>query len=346
MPGFRSHYFFGKNTYDALEKQNQLPECVKRHPTVFFLGEQGPDMFFYSPQAHLFYKKNIGMAMHSSNVNKVFEGMLDYRRDMTVASTGEYEWSGADDYLSIVDAYIMGFMGHYTLDTACHPYINWRQEKFKYIGHFTEGFGVHVLLETDIDNDNVRHFLGVEPSQFNHYDTIKVTKHERAVTAGLIESAINYAFPEQNQKVKHIESAITMSRKLFKWMVDRHGIKKALVVAFDKLFFHHIFLSAVISNDDKQTNADPCNLEHRQWYNLWDESKTSTKDFYQLMDDAEEVYKKRIALYADYVKGLKEGDASDDKIKQLLLSDLGDNSYDSGLPWEETKNIMFTRAQS
>ena len=327
MPGFRSHYFFGKNTYDSLEKDG-LPESVKKHPTVFFLGEQGPDMFFYSPQAHLFYKKNIGMAMHSTNINKTFEGLLIAREKMA----GSQEKSDKED-IDIADAYILGFMGHYTLDTNCHPYISWRQEKLKYAGRFTESFGVHVLLETDIDNDNVRRFVGVEPSQFNHYDTIKVTKHERAVVAHIVTEAINYAFSDQGQKEKHVRSAITMSRNLFKWMVDKRGVKKKLVMLFDKIFFKHIFLSAVISNDNLHAYDDPCNLNHNTWVNPWDESISSTKDFYQLMEDAFVSYKKRIEMYQKWTKEATE------EHKKELLSDLGDNSYDSGLPWEPTLEI-------
>ncbi len=312
MPGFRSHYFFGKTTADELLAEG-APDCIEAHPTVYNLGQQGPDIFFYSPQAHVLYKKNIGMVMHSANVNMMFAGLFNATKRM-------------DEDRDIADAYILGFMGHYTLDTHCHPYISWRQEKLKYAGRFSESFGVHVLLETDIDNDNVHHFLGKKPSEFNHYDTIKVTKHEREVVAHLLTEAINYAFPDQGQKEKHVKSAISFSRTLFHMINDRHGIKKTIGIGFDKLFFHHIFLSAVILNDDRHTYEDPCNLNHATWVNLWDESISSDKDFYQLMEDARTAYKNRIGMY--------EAGQTD-----ALLADLGDNSYDSGLDWRRTMEI-------
>ncbi len=324
MPGFRSHYFFGKMTYDELIERG-LPESIKAHPTVFFLGEQGPDIFFYSPQAHLFYKRNIGMVMHNENANKIFEGLLLAREKM-LADTSQ-------EKLDIADAYILGFFGHYTLDTYCHPYISWRQEKLKYAGRFTESFGVHVLLETDIDNDNVHHFLGKKPSEFNHYDTIKVTKKERDVVAAILKYAIDHAFPEQGQKEKHIKRAITFSRTLFHMITDKHGWKKSFGIGFDNLFFHHVFLSSVILNDDRHTYEDPCNLKHNTWFNPWDERITSEKDFYQLMDDAKEAYIRRIDIYKRWEESF------DNSLKNKLLEDLGDNSYDSGLPWEETKRI-------
>ena len=327
MPGFRSHYFFGKNTFDKL-CDNGLPECVKLHPTVFYLGEQGPDIFFYSPQAHVCYKGNIGMMMHGRNVNKIFEGLLKARKKLLKSSAPSED-------IDIADAYILGFFGHYTLDTHCHPYISWRQEKLKYAGRFTESFGVHVLLETDIDNDNVHHFLNKKPSEFNHYDTIKVTKHERDVVAHVLKVAIDFAFPDHGQKEKHIRSAITFSRTLFHMITDKSGWKKSFGEGFDRLFFKHIFLSSVILNDDRHTYDDPCNENHETWVNPWDESISSDKDFYQLMDDAMEVYIRRIEKYKCFMG--KDGD--DREIASDLLADLGDNSYDSGLDWEKTLEI-------
>ena len=328
MPGFRSHYFFGKKIYDELggaKKGSRLPDAIKLHPRVYCLGQQGPDIFFYTPSAHMFYKKNIGIRMHSENIGRMFEGLL------LAKSSDEALRSGTDG--DIADAYILGFFGHYTLDTFCHPYISHRQEKMKYAGRFSESFGVHVLLETDIDNDNVHHFLGIEPSRFNHYDTIRVTKEEREVVARLLQQAIDFAFPDQGQKKRHIKRAISFSRTLFHMLNDKSGRKKSLVEALDKLLFGHLFLSPIILNDDKKSFEDPCNLSHNEWSNPWDQSIKSDKDFYMLMDEAAGAYKDRITMYERWRQDYLE----DDKIK--LLDMLGDNSYDSGLPWEETLRI-------
>ena len=315
MPGFRSHYFFGDECTKAIK---ELPECIKNHRNVYNLGQQGPDIFFYCPEAHLFYPKNVGFMMHSDRVGLFFEKLLKTR-----------EYFTRPEHLEVVDAYILGFIGHYSLDTVAHPYIHDRAEKMKYRHEFSKSFGIHVLLETDIDNDNVRHFLDCEPILFNHYDTIRVTKEEKNIVALLLEGAIAATYPENSMKNRHIKKAITFSRTLFKKMVDKKGRKKAFVRWFDMTFFKHIFLSAVISNDGDQTYEDPCNLNHIEYKNPWKPEMKITKDFYELMEEAKGNYVRRLDLFLKLRNADKE---NYEEAKENLLSDLGDLSYDSGLP--------------
>ena len=305
MPGFRSHYFFGD---ECVKKMGEVPLCIQHHRNVYNLGQQGPDIFFYCPQAHLFYPKNVGFLMHSDRVGSFFENLLETREFFT-----------REEHREIADAYILGFMGHYSLDTVAHPYIHDRAEKMKYRHEFSKSFGIHVLLETDIDNDNVRHFVGCEPIKFNHYDTIKVTKEELEVVSLLLEGSIEKTYPENKMKHRHVKKAITFSRKLFRMMLDPKGRKKAFVLWVDNTFFKHVFLSAVISNDDKQTYEDPCNLSHKEYKNPWKSELKITSDFYELMEEAKKNYLRRTELFLN------------NQIQDLLL-DLGDLSYDSGLP--------------
>ena len=128
MPGFRAHYFFGDESEKAFEK---TPEFILKHRNVYNLGQQGPDIFFYSPQAHLFYPKNIGFVMHSMRVMSFFQNLFLSREGFL----------NKED-LEIVDAYICGFMGHYSLDTVAHPYIHDRAEKIKYRKEFSKSFGI------------------------------------------------------------------------------------------------------------------------------------------------------------------------------------------------------------
>ena len=305
MPGFRSHYFFGDECQKAMA---ETPACIQSHRNVYNLGQQGPDIFFYCPQAHLFYPKNIGFLMHSDRVGEFFKNLLRVRESFLVLEDRE-----------IADAYILGFMGHYSLDTVAHPYIHDRAEKMRYRHEFSKSFGIHVLLETDIDNDNVRRLAGCEPIEFNHYDTIRVSKKERNTVALLLELAIAITYPENAIKKRHAKKAITFSRKLFKMMEDPKGRKKALVLWIDYSFFKHVFLSAVISNDDKQTYEDPCNLSHKEYKNPWKPEIKITSDFYEMMEEAKKNYLRRTELFLN------------NQIQELLL-DLGDLSYDSGLP--------------
>ena len=321
MPGFRSHYFFGDESQKALE---EVPDFIKDHRNVYNLGQQGPDIFFYSPQAHMFYKENVGFKMHKEDVMSFFQNLFLSREG----------FSKKEDF-EICDAYICGFMGHYSLDTVAHPYIHDRAEKMKYRHNFTKSFGIHVVLETDIDNHNVRHFLHCEPSRFKNYDTIKVSKYEKEVVATLLENTIALTYPDDAVKKKHIKSAISFTRTLFRWMVDKHGIKKKIVAKIDQIFFHHDFLNSIVSNDHIEKNPDPCNLEHREYKNPWDESIKITKDFYEMMEEAKENYLLRLSLYEKMIVSYQMDAPLEEeyyKYQNELLEHLGDLSYDSGLP--------------
>ena len=137
MPGFRTHYIFGKSISDKVAKK--YPAII-RYPNSYNLGQQGPDIFFYCPPSHIFYKEHLGGVMHSCDTMAFFSSLFE-ARDRFITH----------DAKMIADAYIMGFMGHYSLDSTVHPYVHWRACKMKNKRRPNYAFGIHVLLETDMD---------------------------------------------------------------------------------------------------------------------------------------------------------------------------------------------------
>ena len=57
MPGFRTHYLFGRTTREELA--GSYP-ALRKYPHSYNLGQQGPDIFFYCPPSHIFYKEHLG----------------------------------------------------------------------------------------------------------------------------------------------------------------------------------------------------------------------------------------------------------------------------------------------
>ena len=55
----------------------------------------------------------------------------------------------------IAESYIAGFIGHYLLDTTCHPYV---YDRSKSCSDSATAFAPHVYLETDIDTAFLRHY--------------------------------------------------------------------------------------------------------------------------------------------------------------------------------------------
>ena len=77
---------------------------IRRDHSAYALGLQGPDLFFYYLPSYLMHRKNIGDLAHRKDTGQFFANLLQSRK----------LFAGKKHSLSIADAYICGFMGHYT----------------------------------------------------------------------------------------------------------------------------------------------------------------------------------------------------------------------------------------
>ena len=345
MPGFRTHYLFG---WKALSQfvPNPKEDFLDKHPAAFQIGLQGPDVFFEDPFQYLFHKENIGIRMHGEGTMDFFSNLIDARNHLL-----------SKNDRSIADAYIAGYIGHYTLDTVMHPYINYRTKSTENKGKTTYLYGIHVLLESDIDKALLRHFLHLRPSQFSCAETIAISPNEASVLSCLLAKAIHKTYPGSRENAFSIRFSLRWMRFMMGLTHDRWGIRKKIVRRLDEVLFRHAFLSTVIVTDDCHTYPDPCNLRHRTWCNPDEPSLTSQKDFYELFAEAEVAFIQRIHMYSGLIaalpkKNLKnlskqavsgihrrihpsgESQEESDYYGHLnrLLSELGDLSFDTGLP--------------
>lgn len=137
MPGYVTHYIFGREVYHNL-KNNSLKKNLYYNRAAYGLGLQGPDIFFYYLPSYVLEGHNIGALAHVRETSAFFQGLIESRN----------QFSSRTD-LNIAEAYLIGFLGHYTLDTICHPYIyamtHYKDKKEKAY------FSRHAYLETDID---------------------------------------------------------------------------------------------------------------------------------------------------------------------------------------------------
>lgn len=112
MPGFVTHYLFGEEIYHQL-KCNSQKKNLFYNRSAYAFGLQGPpDLFFYYLPSYALHRHNLGALAHTTEPRAFFRGLLEsYGRLSSAADRG------------IAEAYISGFLGHYLLDTTCHPYI-------------------------------------------------------------------------------------------------------------------------------------------------------------------------------------------------------------------------------
>lgn len=122
MPAAYSHDVFGRIVLKKAPKE--LKNLLSEHQQAYRIGLQGPDILFY----YRFWQKNgisrLGHLLHEQPAADFFESRRKYLADDEKA------------------AYILGFLCHFMLDSACHPYIARAMEIY--------GVG-HDELETELD---------------------------------------------------------------------------------------------------------------------------------------------------------------------------------------------------
>lgn len=323
MPGFITHLCFGQQAISQIN-DNKAQNIIRSHPSCYGLGLHGPDIFFYHVPSYVGHEKNIGNIMHSNNVLLFFEELFEARNSIKNPKDR-----------SICDAYIFGFMGHYTLDVWCHPYIYYRSNHFSAVENRGKifDFGNHVSLETDIDHMVLREYKGLRPTKFDYAKAVRPSLHETEVISLLLYRAINRTYRGENIKLQTIRNTIFNFANLNRAMFDPLGIKKHVVRKTEQLIFGCAVISSMIPSDSKVKFDDPCNRRHRTWHNPWNPDASSNESIFNLMEQANYDFIEKIDLYAKAIHALTDLGEDDyyHYINKLtaLLSDL---SYCTGLP--------------
>jgi len=314
MPGFTTHYLFGESTLKQL-KNKPAKQLIQKNRAVYNLGLQGPDIFFYCLPAYAFYMTNIGAVAHTTTTGKFLSYLLESRKIFKTQAEQD-----------IARAYIMGFYGHYMLDTNCHPYVYYRSH---YHGATMEYFARHVNLETDIDTFLLQNFLKRNPSEFPKYNVIALTHLQRKVIASLLYYVYKYVYPQLHVSYAVMYSATYGMQAGNRILQDKSGKKKVIARKAESYILGHAYLSPMIVSDTLTFYKDPLNFRHHTWINPWDRTITSTESFYDLYLKAKQSYVSVLEdlehLFQLSYSSVEESFAKD------LLNLMGNKSYHSGL---------------
>ena len=153
MPASYAHYHFGQQLLA------QLPPELRRYPRnfrqLFLVGLQGPDPFFYHNPVIKTKTVKLGSTLHRQS-GKVF-----FAHACTAVNS------------EAAKAYLLGLLGHYCLDSVCHPFVH---------QHTDQGSISHVELETEFDRFLLRSAGNDSPHTFDRGADIRLTWGE-CVTA-------------------------------------------------------------------------------------------------------------------------------------------------------------------
>lgn len=112
VPSTYAHYRFGALLLKRLPEARQMESAQLR--ALYDIGLHGPDILFYHHPLRRDPIRRLGNEMHARPGRAFFERAAERLRGLQ----GEERLRA--------EAYVRGFVGHYALDTACHPYVEQR----------------------------------------------------------------------------------------------------------------------------------------------------------------------------------------------------------------------------
>ena len=275
MTGFATHYLFGRETYHKLN-QTSLKRNLYRNRGAFCLGLQGPDIFFYYLPSYILHGNNIGAIAHIEETNAFFHGLIL-----------SYDRLKDESERQIAEAYLVGYLGHYMLDTTCHPYI---YAMSHYAGRTNDYYARHAYLETDIDTFLLEKKLHRKPRDFKIFRTFALTFRQIKVIAHLLYDAYHYAFPALPVSRATMYMGIFSVHLGTRMLRDTTGQKKVLFRFIEKHLLGYPIFSPLIPSNTRVFRSDPLNLRHARWSNPWDKQHSSTESFFDLYKKAGKRY--------------------------------------------------------
>jgi len=149
MPATYAHYRFGKHLLPTLP--GDVRHTVQRFRRMYDAGLQGPDFFFYY---------NPFMNTPTGELGKVFHRQTgqEFFPVACKAATSE-----------AARAYLYGLLGHYCLDSVCHPFINRLVEIEE---------ARHVPLESELERFLLAKDGEASPETFDMSKFLKLTRGE------------------------------------------------------------------------------------------------------------------------------------------------------------------------
>ena len=109
MPSTYAHYVFGKKVLQSLPPD--LSALARGHRQLYDIGLHGPDILFYYKALTVNRVNAVGFGQHEKPAAEFFGPAAALVRTMPVEDRG------------LSRAYLMGFLCHFALDSACHGYI-------------------------------------------------------------------------------------------------------------------------------------------------------------------------------------------------------------------------------
>lgn len=315
MPATVTHAYFSIDVYNQLNKKNKKI-CESDLLRLKMFSQSTDPIMFYNIES-ICKGKNIRSFQYYFHTNKsqdFFITLCEYIRDKKLF------------YNSEILSFLYGFICHYVLDSIVHPFVIYKSgiidknnpNSYKYNCK-------HNYMETFIDNKIIiDRWVNMDKT----YSSFKLnkfcfdTKRFSTELNDTIDFVFKSVFLIDNMSKIYLKSLKQMKRFLFRYRIDRFGLKKLGYKTIDLFTSPSTFKFDCLSYHYVPENEELyLNLEHKVWYNPIDKNIKSYDSFYDLYNKAVLEAVKIINEVCNYFRGEK-----------VILSNIFiNNSYLTGL---------------
>lgn len=187
MPASYAHHRFGQLAFPMLPEE--VRRNIQRFRRLYNVGQHGPDLFFYYQPLFSTKMGELGYQYHAAFGKDFFEGAAEKLREQP-SEGGE--------------AYIFGVLGHFVLDSLCHPMIR---------GTAAEGTIGHTELETEYDRYLLTLDGEAEPHRRNLAKHVRLTWGESQTIAGFYPPATAFTIRRSAVSMAMINRLLTAKNR-------------------------------------------------------------------------------------------------------------------------------------
>ena len=297
MPDAAVHYMFGQQVRGALDAD--AARYLKDAP--FTLALYGPDTWF----PYKFWRPRRcgrGRRMHTTHTGAFLTALADQAKNGSCRD--------------LMYSYLAGFLCHYALDSAAHPYIVQRTaETWK-------GPGCHRTMEHSLDVLELRRagLWGQRHPVTDHCFPKVSLPEEMSADLDAVYGAV-YGWSDCRRTQNR-------TARVYRMLYRRMENPKGLIARLARLT-GSMKLRSLAYSESYLKDADVENLAKQPWRPLTGGAPL-TDSFPELREKAKEQAAEMIAGAARYIYG--DGD------REALAALIGDRSYLSGLRWDDPLN--------
>lgn len=258
MPAIMTHHLFGEDAAkllgsDMLSSEEEL--------LAFLLGNQGPDPFFAcytTTPARGARCRKLGGDLHERRVSDALWTLRDAVGHLRLGDE------------KIGRAWVLGYVGHYALDSTAHPLIYAQQYRLTEEGYGLEGAGnvVHALLESELDVWMLRQLRGMSVTELS--TTSYLARNERILwVAGALMAHVALQVFGVSINGGAYGAAVDDFDLLYRINEPINAPHARIAAKLEQLIrpHHHSLLAAMAHLPSDSDSCPAANLSHTAWLN-------------------------------------------------------------------------------